>query len=131
MGSMLVGPVAVIQRARMMRKLFGGGWRQSGWIAACAEYALEHNLEGLPRDAEAARWLAEALTAQGWSCTQATNMVWVSLPPEWDCERVASTVAPFGFLVGGGKGKRLRLVLHHQNRDAVQGLARAFGNQSV
>ncbi len=60
-GSALAGPRALIQTARRHRKLFGGGMRQAGIIAAGALYALEHNRERLAEDHENARILAGAV----------------------------------------------------------------------
>ncbi|KAI0034914.1 pyridoxal phosphate-dependent transferase [Vararia minispora EC-137] len=47
-GSCLVGSHEFIKRAKWFRKLFGGGMRQTGAIAACAAYALTHNFSKLP-----------------------------------------------------------------------------------
>jgi threonine aldolase len=58
-GSALVGSEEVIQRARRYRKIFGGGMRQAGIIAAGALYALEHNIDRLKEDHEKARVFAE------------------------------------------------------------------------
>ena len=46
---MLVGPKDFIKKARWLRKLFGGGMRQTGFLAASAAYALTHNFPQLPR----------------------------------------------------------------------------------
>jgi threonine aldolase len=61
-GSALVGPEDVIQRARRFRKIFGGGMRQAGIIAAGALYALEHHIERLKEDHEKARMFAERVS---------------------------------------------------------------------
>jgi threonine aldolase len=58
-GSALVGSEEVIQRARKIRKIFGGGMRQAGIIAAGALYALEHNIDRLKDDHEKAALFAE------------------------------------------------------------------------
>jgi threonine aldolase len=60
-GSALVGSEAMIPEMRRHRKLFGGGMRQSGIIAAGALYALDNNLARLPQDHAAASILAEAV----------------------------------------------------------------------
>ena len=49
MGSCLVGTKEFIAKARWFRKLFGGGMRQTGILAASAAYALSHNFPQLPR----------------------------------------------------------------------------------
>lgn len=60
-GSVLAGSAEFIQRARRARKLFGGGMRQVGILAAGALYALEHNRERLVQDHENAQLLGQAL----------------------------------------------------------------------
>ncbi|HNQ24447.1 MAG TPA: GntG family PLP-dependent aldolase [Phycisphaerae bacterium] len=60
-GSALAGSVAAIQRAHRFRKMFGGGMRQAGIIAAGALYALEHHIPRLAEDHARAERLATAL----------------------------------------------------------------------
>jgi threonine aldolase len=60
-GSALAGSPEFIQRARRFRKMFGGGMRQAGIIAAGALYALEHHRARLADDHANAKALAEGL----------------------------------------------------------------------
>ncbi|MGE0606072.1 MAG: low-specificity L-threonine aldolase [Pirellulales bacterium] len=60
-GSALCGPRDLMKQARRHRKLFGGGMRQAGIIAAGALYALEHHVERLAEDHVNARRLGEAI----------------------------------------------------------------------
>ena len=60
-GSALAGPRELIREARRHRKLFGGGMRQAGIIAAGALYALEHNRQRLADDHAKAQRLAAAI----------------------------------------------------------------------
>lgn len=60
-GSCLAGTKDVIKRARKIRKLFGGGMRQAGVLAAAALYALDHHVERLAEDHANARILADAV----------------------------------------------------------------------
>lgn len=60
-GSALAGPRELIKQARRARKLFGGGMRQAGIIAAGALYALEKNIERLAEDHANAQVLADAI----------------------------------------------------------------------
>lgn len=62
-GSALAGSRAAIKEARRHRKLFGGGMRQAGVLAAGALYALRHNRERLAEDHANARLLADAVRA--------------------------------------------------------------------
>ncbi|MBN2288996.1 MAG: aminotransferase class I/II-fold pyridoxal phosphate-dependent enzyme [Candidatus Glassbacteria bacterium] len=57
-GSLVVGSKDFIREARRVRKLFGGGMRQVGILAAAGIYALENNVERLRQDHENARLLA-------------------------------------------------------------------------
>jgi threonine aldolase len=60
-GSLLIGSAAFIEKARRVRKVFGGGMRQAGIIAAGGLYALEHNVERLQEDHLHALQLEKAL----------------------------------------------------------------------
>ena len=60
-GSVLTGPAEFIERARPLRRQVGGAMRQSGVIAAAAQYALEHHVDRLGEDHANARRLAEGL----------------------------------------------------------------------
>jgi threonine aldolase len=61
-GSALCGSREFIQRARRFRKMFGGGMRQAGIIAAGALHALEHHRARLAEDHTNARTLADGLS---------------------------------------------------------------------
>lgn len=60
-GSALAGPRELIERAHRHRKLFGGGMRQAGIIAAAALYALENHIDRLPEDHAKAQRLADGI----------------------------------------------------------------------
>ncbi|WP_302052008.1 low specificity L-threonine aldolase [Hymenobacter sp. BRD128] len=60
-GSVLLGSREFITGCKRLRKLFGGGWRQAGYLAAAGLYALEHHVARLADDHRAAAQLAEAL----------------------------------------------------------------------
>src|SRR5262249_61759533 len=60
-GSALAGPKSLMVKARRIRKLFGGGMRQAGIIAAAALYALDHHVELLTQDHRNAPFLSEAI----------------------------------------------------------------------
>lgn len=85
MGSMLIGSKEVIAKARRARKLFGGALRQSGMMAAAAEYALDHHVERLADDHAHAKLLAELLAPlPGVSVDPTaieTNIVFIHLDP--------------------------------------------------
>jgi threonine aldolase len=60
-GSLLLGPQELVDRARRFRKVIGGGMRQAGYLAAAGLYALEHHVDRLTEDNARARRLADAL----------------------------------------------------------------------
>ena len=62
-GSVLVGDQETINTARRLRKMLGGGMRQTGFLAAAGLYALDHNIDRLTQDHQRAKTLAEQLTA--------------------------------------------------------------------
>jgi threonine aldolase len=62
-GSVLVGDAETILLAQRARKIYGGGMRQAGIVAAAGIYALEHNLDRLADDHTRARVLANGLAA--------------------------------------------------------------------
>ena len=61
-GSLLLGTEKFIRKARRVRKVFGGGMRQAGFLAAAGIYALENNIERLNVDHQHARQIAQALS---------------------------------------------------------------------
>ena len=60
-GSIVAGTASTIRRVHRFRKMFGGGMRQVGIIAAGALFALDHHVERLADDHANARRLAEAI----------------------------------------------------------------------
>lgn len=65
-GSLLVGTKDFIKKAHRVRKVFGGGMRQAGIIAAGGLYALKNNVERLREDHEHARTLEAAFNEMPW-----------------------------------------------------------------
>ncbi len=80
-GSALCGSKEFIARAHRVRKMTGGGMRQTGLLAAAASHALEHHLERLADDHALAQRLALGL--QGIAGLQVrsaqTNIVFVDV----------------------------------------------------
>jgi len=100
-GSVLAGPDPFIERARRVRKLFGGGMRQGGMIAAPGLVALE-NVDRLAEDHANAERLATGFEAAGLDVTEPeTNIVLVGIdgPAEQfldRCEDRGVLGVPFG-----------------------------------
>ncbi len=60
-GSVLLGDAEFIRKARRVRKVFGGGMRQAGYLAAAGIYALDNNITRLKDDHKRAKQLAETM----------------------------------------------------------------------
>jgi threonine aldolase len=80
-GSALCGSKEFIARAHRIRKMAGGGMRQSGFLAAAALHALEHHIDRLAEDHALAQRLAEGLAGIAGLQVEApqTNIVFVDL----------------------------------------------------
>lgn len=116
-GSALAGPTEFIQAAKRARKLFGGGMRQSGIIAAGALYALEHHIDRLAEDHEKGARLAEAVrTLEGVQLvgeTVDTNIVIFSVDPALGTAfDLQQSLAQKGVLCLAVAPQRIRMVTH-------------------
>lgn len=111
-GSVLIGPAEVIEKARRHRQMLGGGMRQAGIMAAAGLYAMHNNVSRLEFDHARAAELAAALSHVPGLTVEApqTNMVF--------CDVDASVQSKFsGFLKEtgiriSGNPKRQRWVTH-------------------
>jgi threonine aldolase len=65
-GSVLLGSKDTIKYARRLRKVFGGGMRQAGFLAAAGTYALDHHVHRLKIDHSHAQILADELAHCSW-----------------------------------------------------------------
>jgi len=65
-GSVLVCKKEFETKARRMRKAFGGGMRQAGFLAAAGSYALDHHISRLKEDHQRAKILSSALSKVSW-----------------------------------------------------------------
>ena len=112
-GSVLLGTPALIDQARRLRKMVGGGMRQAGLLAAAGLHALDHHIARLAEDHARAARLADALRDfPGIEVTgQHTNMVFIDVPPaqlqalkaHMDAARVRLSI---------GYTPNIRMVLH-------------------
>ncbi len=121
-GSVLVGPSELIDRARRLRKMLGGGMRQAGVLAAAGRHALARNVAGLADDHRRAEALAAALAALGaGSVQQATNMVFFT-PEAGAGAPLSAALAELGVIVSP-QAPTMRLVLHRDIDDIALDLA--------
>ena len=60
-GSVLLGKKDFIKKAKRIRKVFGGGMRQAGFLAAAGIYALKNNIERLKQDHDNAKQIGDVI----------------------------------------------------------------------
>jgi threonine aldolase len=106
-GSLVVGPKAAIDEARVWRKRLGGGMRQVGILAAAGLYALEHHIDRLADDHRNARLLAEACGMD--PAGVESNIVVVDVP---DAAALVAAAREQDLLVSTVGPRALRLVTH-------------------
>jgi threonine aldolase len=116
-GSALAGSKEFVTKARRIRKLFGGGMRQAGILAAAALHALDHHVERLADDHRNARVLAEAIAdTPGLRLDPPdvhTNLIWFEVDPDLGTARdLAAALRQQGVLVYASVGQRLRACTH-------------------
>lgn len=84
-GSVLIGDQDFIRRARRIRKVFGGGMRQAGYLAAACIYAIDNHVDRLRDDHHKAKQLESVLQSLSYVdrvIPVQTNLVFFSFKPE-------------------------------------------------
>ena len=121
-GSAVAGSAEVIAEVRRNRKLFGGGMRQAGIIAAGALHALRHHVERLADDHRNARRLAEGLAGSGRVDVDPeaveTNIVLVHVP-DGSAEALVGELGEAGVLAGWLDAHTVRFVTHLDAQEAA------------
>ncbi|MEA4860531.1 MAG: GntG family PLP-dependent aldolase [Sphaerochaeta sp.] len=111
-GSMLCGDEAFINKALTLRKMLGGGMRQTGILAAAGLFALTHHVDRLKDDHVHAKAIAEALMKSGWAKVDSegvqTNIVFFQVPG-LSAKTVVGRLASHGILANN-EGEMVRLV---------------------
>jgi threonine aldolase len=121
-GSVLVGDEDLMQGAIRIRKIFGGGMRQVGYLAAAGIYALDNNLERLAEDHKKAKEIGGVLS--GLSTIKVvepieTNIVIFELNPDVDENAFVQQLADKNIRIIGMGGGKLRMVTHLDYTDAM------------
>lgn len=116
-GSCLAGSRAFVAKARRARKLFGGGMRQSGILAAGALHALEHHVRRLEEDHKHAKQLADAVRSSPYLQVMGgepeTNIVIFHVAPEWgSAAKFAEALASAQVRAMAFSPTSIRLVTH-------------------
>jgi threonine aldolase len=121
-GSALCASREHVERARALRKRWGGGMRQVGLLAAGALHALRHHRERIKDDHAKARRFAERVAkAPGASVDLAgveTNIVNVDLEAPLVGTAVADACGKLGLAINASGPRRLRAVFHLDVADA-------------
>lgn len=114
-GSILMGPAAFIRQARRVRKAFGGGLRQAGFMAASGIYALENNIARLAIDHEHARRIGAALEKKDFVRSimpVATNIVIFEVDGNGCARELAQQLKEKGILAIAIAANQIRFVTH-------------------
>ena len=114
-GSLLLGTKTDIKKARRIRKIFGGGMRQAGYIAAAGIYGLENNIERLKEDHLKAKELENALAKLSYVKKVSpvyTNIVVFDVVDEIDYTTIIDKLAKKNMKVVAFGPQQIRLVTH-------------------
>ena len=114
-GSILLGDTKFISQARRVRKVFGGGMRQAGFIAAGGLFALKHNVGRLAIDHEHAELIASTLNGLPYIehvYKQETNIVIFQLQEYADSTNFMSFLSEKGIKALTMGPRMLRFVTH-------------------
>ncbi len=114
-GSVLIGSNNFIKKARRIRKAFGGGMRQAGFIAAAGIYALENNIDRLKTDHEHAQTLAESLKNKSFVTDVLpveTNIIIFGVRQPHTPQSLVQSLKEKGILGYAISPTQVRLVLH-------------------
>lgn len=114
-GSMLIGNSDIMRDAIRIRKILGGGMRQVGYLAAAANYALDHHLDRLKEDHQRASELGQVLKnsekVKRVEPTE-TNILIFELKDDENEEEFIQKLRNENIAIIGMGGGKLRMVTH-------------------
>ncbi len=114
-GSLLLGNSEFIKKARRVRKVFGGGMRQAGFIAAAGIYALENNINRLAVDHEHTRQIEAALLKKDFVInllSAETNILIFEVQQSYTPVSFTEHLAKQDILVMAISATQVRMVVH-------------------
>ena len=114
-GSLLLGKTDFIKKARRVRKLFGGGMWQAGFLAAAGIYALNHHIERLEEDHQHAKLIESALMKKdfvGDILTVETNILIFEVKGKYTASILSTILKEKGILAITISPTQIRFVLH-------------------
>lgn len=114
-GSLLLGTSDFIKKAKRIRKAFGGGMRQAGYIAAAGLFALKNNINRLEEDHSNIDKIVKALkksnSVESILPTE-TNIVFFDLKEDVNVDDYINKLQKNGVLALATGGQRIRFVSH-------------------
>ncbi len=114
-GSILLGNTQFIKRAKRFRKVFGGGMRQAGSLAAAGTYALKNNIERLSIDHIKAKEIEQALIGKSFIkelLPVETNIVIAECVPSFNLNEFIFKMKEMGILFFAISPNKFRMVTH-------------------
>jgi threonine aldolase len=114
-GSVLIGSHSFITKARRWRKVFGGGMRQAGYLAAAGIYAMDHHIERLADDHKNAKTLSDVLLTKDFVTSilaVETNIVIATIGGKYTAARLVAALKEKGVLAIAMTPTQLRFVFH-------------------
>lgn len=114
-GSAILGTKGMIKKARRVRKVFGGGMRQVGYLAAACTYALDNNINRLEEDHKRASTLASFFESQPFIegiVPVETNIVILKIDPGFGMQRLLDYLKTKGLLAVPFGKNDIRFVTH-------------------
>ncbi|KAI8390246.1 pyridoxal phosphate-dependent transferase [Blakeslea trispora] len=116
-GSIMAGSKENIIRARHVRKLMGGGWRQAGLLAAAARHCIDTVVPTMKETHQLTKRLAVALEGLGMTLTTPceTNMIFLDTAQAGiKVSDLADELLQHNIVIGSGPGTTTRIVMHYQ-----------------
>jgi len=114
-GSLLLGDKEFIKKARRIRKVFGGGMRQGGYLAAAGIYALDNHINRLKEDHKRAKQLSDVMSKLTYIHNVLpvdTNIIIFNLNDKSDPETFVNKLAEQNIKAVGFGKQAIRFVTH-------------------
>lgn len=114
-GSLIIGDKIFIKKARKLRKVFGGGMRQAGFLAAAGLFALKNNVVRLSVDHQKAKILEATLMSVNYVesiLPVYTNIVIFNLKKEMSGESFEKKLASENIKISAFGKQTIRMVTH-------------------
>ena len=114
-GSILLGNRETINKAKRVRKVLGGGWRQAGYLAAAGIYALDNHIDRLKDDHRHAQAIGQVLIEQSYVKSLMpvdTNIIIFELEDDFDADEFVETLKGHGIRCNTFGHQMIRFVTH-------------------